>query len=67
VYNGFKGRLGSVDRRLIRSSKMVRIEDSIDISKIKVCKKPKVASVSRWGGEDLVNEEVDKILEATYL
>jgi hypothetical protein len=45
---------------------MVRIEDSIDISKFKVCKKPKVASVSRWGGEDLVNEVVDKILEATY-
>jgi len=63
VYTVFKGRPGSVDQHLIRSGKMVRIEDSTDFSKIKICKKPKAASTSWSKRQDLVNEVVDKILK----
>lgn len=64
VYTMFKGGLGSVDQHLIRSGKMVRIEDSTDFSKIEICKKPQAPSVSRREGQDdLVNEVIDEILE----
>ncbi len=62
VYTVFKGRLGSVDQHLISLGKMVRIEESNDISKIKICKKTKAASVSSSKGQDLIKEVVDKVL-----
>jgi predicted glycosyltransferase len=63
VYTIFKGRLGSVDQNLIKSGKMVRIEDASGFSKIDYCKK-KYLSYDSWSqGKGLVNEVVDKILE----
>lgn len=63
VYSVFKGRLGSVDRLLIRSGKMVRIEDSTDVSKIKICNKPKTTSAPWRAGQDLLDEVIEKTLE----
>lgn len=62
VYTVFKGRLGSIDQHLINLGKMARIEEGNDISKIKICKKPKAASVSSSKGQDLIKEVVDKVL-----
>jgi len=67
VYTVFKGRMGSIDQHLIRLGKMVRIEDSTDISKIKVCKKPKAACISLRERQGLVNEVVNKILASLYV
>ncbi len=41
VYTLFKGRLGSVDQHLIRSGRMVRVENRLDIEKIALCKRTK--------------------------
>lgn len=63
VYTLFKGRLGSEDQHLIRSGKMVKIEDRTEIPKIKLCKKQKTTSFSWRRKQELVNDVVDKILE----
>jgi predicted glycosyltransferase len=55
VYTIFKGRIGSVDQHLIESGKMVRIENTSDIPKIKYCKK-KYMNYDSWNhGKGLVN------------
>lgn len=63
VYSVFKGRLGSVDRYLISSGKMARIEDSTDVSKIKIRKKPKTTSAPWRAGQELLDEVIEKTLE----
>jgi len=63
VYTVFKGKLGSVDEQLIGLGKLVRIEERVDISKIRLQKKtfPETNWVEK--GKGLVNEIVERILE----
>ena len=62
VYTLFKGKMGSVDLHLIRAGKMVQIEDSEDILKIKIYKKDKSHFYQRHEDKDIVNEVVEMIL-----
>jgi uncharacterized protein len=64
VYSLFMGRLGSVDKTLIDSGRLVWIKDSDDLRRIKVTKKnnPK-PEYHQNAGQNLVSELVDKILE----
>lgn len=64
VYTLFKGMLGSVDQYLIQSNKMTRIENEDDIPKIGLNKKsPSIFYSQHQGGQTLICEIVDKILE----
>ncbi|HET9085923.1 MAG TPA: DUF354 domain-containing protein [Acidobacteriaceae bacterium] len=60
VYTVFKGAMGSVDKHLIASGRMVRIESKDDFASINLCKKVKSAFVPR-DGRRLLSELVDKI------
>lgn len=63
VYTVFKGMLGSVDRHLINTGKMVRIVDVDDISKIRLCKKDRLPDFVDGQGHEIVSELVDRILD----
>jgi predicted glycosyltransferase len=62
VYTEFQGMSGSVDEYLIKQGKMMRVVDSIDIPKIKVCKKQPIDGMPWKESTSLVREVVDKIL-----
>jgi len=63
VYSLFMGRLGSVDRFLIDSGKMVWIKDSPDINRIKITKRNTLENKYQQTGRNLVTDIVDRILE----
>ncbi len=63
VYSLFMGRLGSVDKTLIDSGKLVWIRESQDIKGIKVAKKNTLGKEYQRTGRKLVAEIVDKIME----
>ena len=62
VYTQFQGQSGSVDEYLIKQGKMVRVVDSVDIPRIKVCKKQLAVGEPWKQGAGLVCEVVDRIL-----
>lgn len=62
VYSLFMGRLGSVDKTLIDSGKLVWIKESRDIKKIKVAKKNILGKEYQQKGQHLVVEIIDKIM-----
>jgi predicted glycosyltransferase len=64
VYTIFQGKLGSVDKHLIELGKMVRIEDISDCRSINFCKKSQAVLDWQSSGRGLVEEVVDKIIEA---
>jgi hypothetical protein len=63
VYSLFMGRLGSVDRHLIDSGKLIWIKDSPDIQRIKIAKKNNLENKHQQISQNLVTEIVNKILE----
>jgi predicted glycosyltransferase len=63
VYTMFKGMLGSVDKHLIESGRMVQVLEREDFDKIDVRKKPDGLAKTQTDKEALINEIVDKILE----
>jgi hypothetical protein len=63
VYSLFMGRLGSVDKALIDSGKIIWVRDSADIKRINVAKKNGLGNDYKWKGRNLVSEVVDKILK----
>jgi predicted glycosyltransferase len=63
VYSLFMGRLGSVDRFLINSGKMIRIKDCFKIKWIKIIKKNPLENKYQWARRDLIAEIVDRILD----
>jgi predicted glycosyltransferase len=63
VYTLFQGELGSVDRYLIDTGQMTRIEIREDITRIKICKRTEKPSIVRQNGHHLIEEIVNKILE----
>lgn len=67
VYSLFMGRLGSIDKHLIESGKLVWIKDNLDIQRIKVAKKNGLENIYQQAGQNLVIEIVNKILEAKPL
>ncbi len=67
VYSLFMGKLGSIDKHLIESGKLIWIKDSLDIQRIKVTKKNDLENVHQQTGQNLVIEIVNKILETKPL
>ncbi len=63
VYSLFMGRLGSVDKTLIDSGKLVWIKDGEDIKRIKMAKRDRSENEYQKTSQNLVVEIVDKILE----
>jgi predicted glycosyltransferase len=61
VYTVFKGELGSIDRYLIQSGKMVQIKGPVDIPKIRLEKKK--SGILPTTRHRVLNEVVEKILE----
>lgn len=61
VYSLFMGRLGSVDKTLIDSGKLVWIKSNEDVKRIKILKKEK--KEYQWKNQNLLTEIVDKVLE----
>ena len=64
VYSLFMGRLGSVDRHLIDSGKLIWIKDSLDIKRIKIIRKNKLEFKTKQADQRLITEIVNKILSA---
>ena len=61
TYTVYAGKMGSIDSYLISVDRMVQIQTSADISKIKVCKKDPVDQ-SILDNKELLHEVVGKIL-----
>ncbi len=66
VYTLFMGKLGSVDENLIKTGKMIQIENAADFSRIVVNKKTVRSNDWKTDGENLVHEVVDLILEVSH-
>ena len=62
VYSLFLGRLGSVDKHLIDTGKLILIKESQDIRKIKVAKKKTLENKYQQTSKYLVSEIVDRVL-----
>lgn len=63
VYSLFLGRMGSIDQHLIDTGKMIWINTSSDINRIKLLKKNKSDFMPEHRDQNLLTEIVDKILE----
>lgn len=62
AYTQFQGESGSVDEYLINQGTMMRVVESVDIPRIKVCRKQPIDGEPWKQGTGLVREVVDRIL-----